>query len=151
MGDALAGLLRGEDVGVLRADFQERRAIDADGDGSLSSTETAAYRGEACERLERGLHLVVDGTAAPLTSSSSDLSLPVGQAGLRTLRLTCAFRASVAPRPTHDLAFEDANYADRLGWHEVTAAGDWWVLKFGEELVEELLETKENGKNKAPG
>ncbi len=104
--------------------FQERRTIDADGDGSLSSTETAAYRGEACERLERGLHLVVDGTAAPLTSSSSDLSLPVGQAGLRTLRLTCAFRAAVAPRATHDLAFEDANYADRLGWHEVTAAGD---------------------------
>src|SRR6185436_17509837 len=48
----------------------------------------------------------------------------VGQAGLRTLRLTCGFRAAVAPRATHDLAFEDANYADHLGWHEVTAAGD---------------------------
>ena len=28
------------------------------------------------------------------------------------------------PAPTHDLMFEDANYPDRLGWHEVTAAGD---------------------------
>jgi ABC-type nickel/cobalt efflux system permease component RcnA len=104
--------------------FQERRTIDADGDGSLSSAETAAYRGDACAGLERGLHLVVDGTATRLTTRSSDLSLPVGQAGLRTLRLTCVFRAAVAPGATHDLAFEDANYADRLGWHEVSAAGD---------------------------
>jgi nickel/cobalt exporter len=104
--------------------FQERRTIDADGDGSLSSEETAAYRGDACAGLERGLHLVVDGTATRLMTGSSGLSLPVGQAGLRTLRLTCVFQAAVAPGATHDLALEDTNYADRLGWHEVTAAGD---------------------------
>jgi nickel/cobalt exporter len=104
--------------------FQERRTIDADGDGSLSSAETAAYRGDACADLEGGLHLDVDGTPARLAMRSSDLSLPVGQAGLRTLRLTCTFRATVAPGSTHDLAFEDANYPDRLGWREVTAAGD---------------------------
>jgi nickel/cobalt exporter len=104
--------------------FQERRTIDADGDGSLSPDETAAYRGGACGELEGGLHLVLDGTPARLTMGSSDLSLPVGQAGLRTLRLTCTFRATVAPGPAHDLVFGDANYPDGLGWHEVTAAGD---------------------------
>jgi nickel/cobalt exporter len=105
--------------------FQERRTIDADGDGSLSSEETAAYRGDACAGREPGLHLVIDGTPVRLTMGSSDLSLPVGQAGLRTLRLTCVFRAALAPSgATHDLAFEDTNYPDRLGWHEVTAAGD---------------------------
>jgi nickel/cobalt transporter (NicO) family protein len=105
--------------------FQERGRIDADDDGSLSSEETAAYRGETCVGLEGGLHLVVDGTPARLTMGSSDLSLPVGQAGLRTLRLTCIFRADVVlGGATHDVAFEDTNYPDRLGWREVTAAGD---------------------------
>jgi nickel/cobalt exporter len=105
--------------------FQERRTIDADGDGSLSFEETAAYRGEACGGLETGLGLVVDTTPARLSNRSSNLSLPVGQAGLRTLRLICVFRAAVAPGgATHDLVFEDTNYADRLGWHEVTAVGD---------------------------
>jgi nickel/cobalt exporter len=104
--------------------FQERRTIDADGDGSLSSEETAAYRGDACAGLKDGLRLNVDATPARLVMRSSNLSLPVGQAGLRTLRLTCIFRAAMAPGITHDLMFEDANYPDRLGWREVTAAGD---------------------------
>jgi nickel/cobalt exporter len=105
--------------------FQERRTIDADGNGSLSPEETVVYRREACGGLAGGLHLNLDGTPARLTTGSSDLSLPVGQAGLRTLRLACIFRAAVAPgSATHDLAFEDTNYPDRLGWHEVTAAGD---------------------------
>jgi nickel/cobalt transporter (NicO) family protein len=104
--------------------FQERGTIDADGDGSMSSEESAAYRSAACAELESGLRLDVDATRAGLATHASDLSLPVGQAGLRTLRLTCTFRATVAPGPTHDLAFEDTNYPDRLGWHEVTAAGD---------------------------
>jgi nickel/cobalt exporter len=104
--------------------FQERGTIDADGDGSLSSEESTAYRNAACAELGSGLRLDVDATRARLTMHSSDLSLPVGQAGLRTLRLTCTFRATVAPGPAHDLVFEDANYPDRLGWREVTAAGD---------------------------
>jgi ABC-type nickel/cobalt efflux system permease component RcnA len=104
--------------------FQERRTIDADGDGSLSREEAVAYRRQACGELAGGLHLILDGTAAPLTTSSSDLSLAVGQAGLRTLRLTCAFQTAVVRGSTHDLAFQDSNYADRMGWHEVTAAGD---------------------------
>jgi nickel/cobalt transporter (NicO) family protein len=104
--------------------FQERRTIDSDGDGSLSSEETTAYRGNACAGLKGGLRLDIDATPARLAIRSSNLSLPVGQAGLRTLRLTCVFRATVAPGATHDLVFEDANYPDRLGWREVTAAGD---------------------------
>ena len=104
--------------------FQERATIDADRDGSLSSEETAAYRSDACAGLRGGLHLDLDATRAHLATRSSDLSLPVGQAGLRTLRLTCIFRAAVAPGATHDVVFEDANYPDRLGWREVTTAGD---------------------------
>ena len=54
----------------------------------------------------------------------SELSLPAGQAGLLTLRLRCVFDAAIDPAPVHDLEFEDRTYPDRLGWREVTAAGD---------------------------
>ena len=104
--------------------FQERGTIDADGDGALSSEEDAGYRKDACEQLRAGLRLDVDGTPARLVMRSSGLSLPEGQAGLPTLRLTCVFRTNVAAGTAHQLVFEDTNYPDRLGWHEVSAAGD---------------------------
>ena len=89
--------------------FQERGKIDADRDGSLSSEESAAYRNAACAELESRFRLDVDAIPARLAVHASDLSLPVGQAGLRTLRLTCTFRATVAPGPAHDVVFEDTN------------------------------------------
>jgi nickel/cobalt exporter len=104
--------------------FQERETVDADGDGAMSREERAAYLSGSCDRLRTGLRLEVDGATAALRIRSSDLALPVGQAGLRTLRLTCMFEAVVTSRATHELQFADANYGDRLGWHEVTAAGD---------------------------
>jgi nickel/cobalt exporter len=106
------------------AAFQERGRIDVDGDGSLSPDETAGYRSVACEGLGGGLRLRVDGTPANVALRSSALSLSAGQAGLQTLRLSCFFRAQLASVATHDLVFEDSNYADRLGWREVTATGD---------------------------
>ena len=73
--------------------------------------------------LRTGLRLRIDGAPTPLSVRSTELSMPVGQAGLSTLRLRCLLGAAVDPA-AHDLAFEDRNYADRLGWREVTAAGD---------------------------
>ena len=51
-------------------------------------------------------------------------SLPIGQAGLPTLRVECAYGAPVAGAATHRLRFDDRNLTDRVGWHEVTAVGD---------------------------
>lgn len=104
--------------------LQEKGGLDPDGDGSRSTEELAAYGKAACEGLRTGLWLRIDGTVAPLSMRSSELSLPVGQAGLSTLRLRCVFGASIDPAPVHDLRFEDRTYPDRLGWREVTAAGD---------------------------
>jgi nickel/cobalt transporter (NicO) family protein len=104
--------------------FRERGRIDLDGDDVVSAAEIVAYRDVACGEHRAGLRLQVDGRAAPLALRSSDLSLPAGQAGLSTLRLTCVFAGEIAPAPAHDLEFEDANHADQLGWREVTAVGD---------------------------
>jgi nickel/cobalt exporter len=104
--------------------LQEQRRLDPDGDGSASRQELGSYRAAACEDLRTRLRLRIDGTLAPLTLRSSEVSLPVGQAGLSTLRLRCVFGAAIHQAPVHDLAFEDRTYAERLGWREVTAVGD---------------------------
>jgi nickel/cobalt transporter (NicO) family protein len=104
--------------------LQEEGRLDRDGDGSRSAEELDSYRTAACEDLRTGLRLRIDGNVAPLTRRISELSLPVGQAGLSTLRLRCVYRAAIDPAPVHDLRFEDRTYPDRLGWREVTAAGD---------------------------
>jgi ABC-type nickel/cobalt efflux system permease component RcnA len=104
--------------------LQEEGRLDRDGDGSGSAEELDSYRTAACENLRTGLRLRIDGNVAPLTRRSSELSLPVGQAGLSTLRLRCVFATAIEPAPVHDLRFEDRTYPDRLGWREVTAAGD---------------------------
>jgi ABC-type nickel/cobalt efflux system permease component RcnA len=56
---------------------------------------------------------------------STALEFPPGQAGLETLRLVCHVEAQasggVAGARLH---FENSNFADRVGWREITARGD---------------------------
>jgi nickel/cobalt exporter len=104
--------------------LQEQRTLDLDGDGTRSARELSAYRAGTCDDLRRGLDLRVDGVPALLSVHSSQLSFPAGQAGLTTLRLRCLFAAPIGPAGSHELTFEDRNYADRIGWREVTAVGD---------------------------
>lgn len=105
--------------------FQTRKEIDRDGDGSVAPDESLSYRDRACARLGQGVIVRLDGQLLPSTVASTALEFPPGQAGLDTLRLTCHLvaRASggVAGARLH---FESSNYADRVGWREVTARGD---------------------------
>ena len=77
--------------------LQEEGRLDPDGDGAMSTGELEGYRAEVCEDLRTGLRLRVDGAATPLSVRSTELSLPVGQAGLSTLRLRCVFRTAIDP------------------------------------------------------
>jgi ABC-type nickel/cobalt efflux system permease component RcnA len=104
--------------------LQEEGRLDPDGDGAMSTGELEGYRAEVCEDLRTGLRLRVDRTPTLLSVTSTELSLPVGQAGLSTLRLRCLFGTAIDRAATHDLTFEDRNFADRLGWREVTAVGN---------------------------
>lgn len=104
--------------------LQEQHRLDLDGNGVHSAEELAGYRETLCAELRAGLRLRIDGAPASLSVRSSALSLPAGQAGLSTLRLRCVLVTAIDRAPVHDLAFEDGNYVDRLGWREVTAAGD---------------------------
>ena len=105
--------------------FQTRQAIDADGDGAVASAEAATWREATCPRLAAGLGLRLDGRRLALATSASRLSFPPGAGGLVTLRLECDLSAAGGPASgRRTLAFSDRNYADRIGWREITATGE---------------------------
>lgn len=101
--------------------FQALPEIDADGDGTASAAERSAWAGREARKLLRGIELSVDGRAVSLRVASSLMALLPGQGGLDVLRLEADFVAPVGP--TGRLSYADRNFADLIGWREVTAAG----------------------------
>ena len=97
--------------------FQERSAIDADGDGYVSQAERDVYVAAKAAGLRNGLHLLVDGSPLPLMLITQGLSFPPGQAGLDTLRIVLTFEAPAAGERM-DVDFRDDNFPGRMGWHE---------------------------------
>ena len=117
--------------GELRIDYvldmaeiptvQVRPEIDTDANGTITDRERAAWAARTVPELLANLTLTVDGRAVPLDIVSSSMRLRPGQGGLDILRLEATFAGPVAS--SGELAFADANFADRIGWSEVTAAG----------------------------
>jgi ABC-type nickel/cobalt efflux system permease component RcnA len=109
--------------------FQERSRIDANGDGQIGDDESAAYVARTCAGTADDLAVSVDGTAIALhPSATGSLTLPPGAGGLSTLRVECSLHAEVTIRPGTAIAFRDDADPGRIGWHEVTAAGDGMTL-----------------------
>jgi nickel/cobalt transporter (NicO) family protein len=109
--------------------FQTRQEIDADRDGAVAPAEAAAWREATCPRLAAGLGLHLDGRRLALATSASRLSFPPGASGLVTLRLECDLAARAGPAAgRRTLAFSDGNWADRIGWREITATGQRTTL-----------------------
>jgi ABC-type nickel/cobalt efflux system permease component RcnA len=95
-----------------------QQGIDPTGDGAAT-----------CRRMAAGLEARFDGRPVRLAVRSSALTSPPGQAGLATTRLECRLRGRVdARRGEHRLEVRDANYGNRIGWHELTAVGDGTTL-----------------------
>ncbi len=109
--------------------FQSRSDYDTNADGRTDPAEAAAYGSRTCAQQSDHLKLRVDGVAAPVRVTGSTLQFPPGQGGLVTLRLTCNLVAmSGALHGERRLEFRNANLGDRVGWHEITAAGDGTTL-----------------------
>ena len=78
----------------------------------------------ACVELADGVELRFEGQRALApTVATSDLTFPPGEAGLATLRLTCRLTTPAA-RDAGSLDFANRNFTNRVGWREITAAGD---------------------------
>jgi len=99
--------------------FQEKDKIDLDRDGQISDSERLAYLKEKLKELQPGLKLAVDGTPVNLKLVSQNLAFLPGQGGLQTMRLTANFETPALASSATKLAYQDENYADRVGWREI--------------------------------
>ena len=105
--------------------FQEISLFDANGNNQPDAGETAPYHPAQCEAIRSNLDLRIDGRPVSIMLESSAIEFPSGAGGLLTLRLTCAFRASIVlTDETVGLEFKDNSYADRLGWREIVVTSD---------------------------
>ena len=105
--------------------FSERRVMDTNGDGDVSSAEAAAFEAATCEGLAGQLNLSANGARLVLTNTHRGLSFPMGQGSL-TMRLVCAYRSSLEQpiAAGSEISFSDTSYAERRGWREIVVEGD---------------------------
>lgn len=103
--------------------LQERPAIDTDHDGKVSDDEARVHAGKTCSDLSGQLHLTVGGARAEWRRSSATLVYENGEAGLRTSRLTCSLTSPADLTEPADIRAETDYDTRRVGWHEMTAAG----------------------------
>ncbi len=109
--------------------LQAVQRADGDGNDTLDGAESRGYRAQQCATLAAGLRLQAGGKPTPLAVERSELTFPPGQAGLDTMRLTCALRAAL-PSPDGEtvVALSDTNLPDRVGWREITATSEGMTL-----------------------
>jgi nickel/cobalt transporter (NicO) family protein len=69
-------------------------------------------------RIAANAQLTLDGRRAPLVPLGEALAHPLGAGGLHTTRLEVVLAGPRIGGPT-ELAYHDANYADRIGWKEI--------------------------------
>jgi nickel/cobalt transporter (NicO) family protein len=109
--------------------LQARPAMDSNGDGTVSSSELAAFSVRTCATSADTLTLSVEGKRLALVQGASSGRLILGQAGLYTLRLMCAFSAQVQASPVNGLlTFGDQDRPGTVGWREVTVQADRTTL-----------------------
>ena len=105
--------------------FTDRRAMDLDANGDVSTGEAAQYERAACVGLADELRLSAAGRALVLQPTHTGLSFPMGQ-GSPTMRLVCVYRAALLDAMANGatIEFEDGSYAERRGWREIVVEGD---------------------------
>jgi nickel/cobalt exporter len=103
---------------------QARPDVDRDQDGTVTVTERARYARHTCSALAARLTLTLDGAPASFEVRSSTFAYRPGAAGLRTSRLECRLSADADLHRRRTLAFADLYQSGRVGWHEISAAGD---------------------------
>jgi nickel/cobalt exporter len=93
------------------------------GDGPADGAPAAQFRSRECDQIAGHVSLQSGGRPLALQVVSTSLSFPPGQAGLSTLRLTCSLLSAPTQRAAH-ITYRSDNFTDRVGWREITAAGD---------------------------
>jgi ABC-type nickel/cobalt efflux system permease component RcnA len=110
--------------------FREHRTIDANLDDQVDDAEALAYRETMCATLAD--HIVLragqEGVSLAPTGLHA-LTFPNGTGGLSTLRLECRLAGALVTGTTSTaMTVTDRNFAEAIGWREVTAVGDGVTL-----------------------
>jgi ABC-type nickel/cobalt efflux system permease component RcnA len=126
--------------------FQELQKIEASEGNSDQGAKLKAYGERIALSYRDGLPLLIDGSRVPLRLISANTTTPVGSGGLPTLRIESEFEGAIPDggmSSTRRLSFENANYADRIGWREIVVAPGPGISvfdssAFGSGLTDEL-------------
>lgn len=102
--------------------LQNRPDADSDRDGTVSDVEANEVARSQCDAIRNDITVSVNGTRLTWTSRASMLEYPPGEAGLLTTRLTCNLTTPLGD-DRGQLELRDEHRTDRVGWHEMTAAG----------------------------
>lgn len=117
-----------EDLAEIPAS-QQRNRIDTDRDDRLAPDELSAWARARCGAAAEGARLTVGGegaggTGVSVSVRSTKAQVRAGQAGLQTLRVTCAMTAPLPDDARLRLTYRPADVATGVGWREITARGD---------------------------
>lgn len=90
--------------------------------GTVPADVGMKWAANECAARSEKLGLMVEGRTVAWTVQGSHVTFPAGQAGLSTLRLECNLVSSVSAFTVGSaISIKDSNFADRLGWREITA------------------------------
>lgn len=132
------------------AAFQELQTLDTDHNGQYSKAEKDAWLGRNVPQWLAGLKLIANGQPLTLRARSQTLALLPGAVKLLTMRIECELEALVDLGETPvSFTLNDANHADRQGWHEivlqpVAGVAVFDSTAFGDGRTDELKTYPEN-------
>jgi ABC-type nickel/cobalt efflux system permease component RcnA len=86
--------------------------------------QTDKYPLEKCNEVNSNLELLINKQPLVIQTVESAVEFPPGVGGLSTLRLTCNFQGAVSVAANQLIEFADNFYPQRLGWREITVAGN---------------------------
>jgi len=109
----------------------ERKALDADNSNEINAIERNRYLNAKAVQLRVGLSLTINNQPTTLKVTPLGVELLPGAGGLSTLRLTLELTA-LLPKGEKgarwEIAYKDANFAERTGWKEIIAVAGRGVM-----------------------
>jgi ABC-type nickel/cobalt efflux system permease component RcnA len=102
--------------------FQELRGMDQNGSGAVEDDEKQTYLTRVAPELINNLQLREGESALALRTVAQEISTPVGQGGLLTLRIVLDLEATrITADSERPFSYRSDNYVNRLGWREIIA------------------------------
>ncbi|MCW3839744.1 sulfite exporter TauE/SafE family protein [Micromonospora yasonensis] len=116
-----------EDLAVLDdaeiPTLQQKASVDRDGDGTVTPAEQTTYANATCREVADALSVRTADRALAWRVTASTFTYRPGAANLATGRTECHLTANVDLRKATTIHIQDSFRPDRVGWHEITAAG----------------------------